>query len=68
MRERPHIKLEVREHQPTIIYLDQISSVISLGFLGTKIVLKELDHGTNVVHIFSLPFNVIEEEIRKAEA
>ncbi len=67
MIERKHIRLNTHGQLPTMIYLDQISSIVSLGILGTKIVLKEVDHGQNVQYVFSINFDVIEEQIQRAE-
>ncbi|MDB5285020.1 MAG: hypothetical protein JWO06_4095 [Bacteroidota bacterium] len=66
MNDRQYIKLEIRGHLPTIIFVDQISSVISLGILGTKIVMKELDEGKNVEYVFPLNFEFVEDEILRA--
>ena len=66
MKERRYIKLEARGHLPTIIYLDQISSVVSLGILGTRIVTKEVVDGKNVEYVFSVDFDFVEEEIQRA--
>ncbi|MDB5283619.1 MAG: hypothetical protein JWO06_2694 [Bacteroidota bacterium] len=66
MEKRPYIKLQVKGDLPTLIYIDQISSIVSLGILGTKIVLKEVVNGQNVEYVFSISFDAIEDEIRKA--
>ena len=64
---RQFIKLDSRGQLPSIIYLDQISSVISMGLTGTKIVLKEIINGKNVEYVFPMNFEFIEEEILKAD-
>ena len=66
MEKRRYIKLEARGQLPTLIYIDQISSVISLGILGTRIVTKEVVDGKSVDYVFPVDFDFIEEEIQRA--
>ncbi|HWB63503.1 MAG TPA: hypothetical protein VG603_08345 [Chitinophagales bacterium] len=67
MTERPYIKLDDRGNMPTLIFVDQISSIISLGILGTKIILKEIRDGKNVEHVFPTNFDEIEEELMRLD-
>ena len=67
MNEREYIKLEVRGHLPTLIYIDQISSVVSLGILGTKIVMKEVNEGKNVEYVFPVNFDFVEDQLQQAD-
>lgn len=66
MSERAYIKLFEKGNLPTIIYVDQISSIVSLGILGTRIVLKEVEDGKNVEYVFTTSFDWVEAELQKA--